>query len=76
MLSEYSEVIELENSIQSEMEEREKSVTLMKEFKRDGGDVIKKLRESLHTVTNKYRQEVDLGVRLIRPAFSDDVCPG
>lgn len=48
----------MENSISTEQEEREKSVTLMREFKRDGGDVIKKLRESLHTVTNKYRQEV------------------
>jgi len=59
-----TKVIELENSISTEQEEREKSVTLMREFKRDGGDVIKKLRESLHTVTNKYRQEVSTSIQL------------
>ena len=31
--------MELENSILSEQEEREKSTRLMREFKRDGGDV-------------------------------------
>lgn len=59
-----TKVMELENSILSEQEEREKSTRLMREFKRDGGDVIKKLRESLHTVTDKYRQEVNNSIEI------------
>lgn len=59
-----TKVTQLENSILSEQEEREKSTRLMREFKRDGGDVIKKLRESLHTVTEKYRQEVNNSIQI------------
>eukprot|EP00658_Telonema_sp_P-2_P042839 TRINITY_DN30810_c0_g1_i1.p1 TRINITY_DN30810_c0_g1~~TRINITY_DN30810_c0_g1_i1.p1 ORF type:complete len:370 (+),score=131.99 TRINITY_DN30810_c0_g1_i1:240-1349(+) len=65
-----TKVIELENTISSETEEREKSTKLMREFKRDGGDVIKKLRESLHKVTDKYRQEVENSIHIAEQLHS------
>ena len=40
--------MELENSILSEQEEREKSTRLMREFKRDGGDVTIHCMHRLH----------------------------
>ena len=57
-------VDELEALVQTANEEREAANRLMREFKREGGDVINRLRESLNKMTDNYRREVNNNIAL------------